>query len=211
MATKEISAKIARKCEKAIVEMTSSLGQVLKQFEGIYSAKLPETDGMTVEDFMLWRGVERKVTASGVKKGYTPAAIFGAWDSRLKRSDKAAIFTYHSAYCEIDPNTCDEFGIDHENGECAILPVYTLENVQRESRNRRPIRRYLLREVKDNRWSVATILKGLRQSAEAEKEITRNNKLESEWENYDKVYIIFTSKNDGKEYSLEVNKDDVKF
>lgn len=211
MQQREISAKIARKCEKSIIAATSTLAQVLKQFDGIYGTKLPECDGMTVEEFMSFRGVERIVTKTGKKKGYAPAAIFGTWDSRLKREDRAAILKEYGATYVMSAEQCEELGVEHGEDMPCVFQVYNAENTTRAKSSRRAIKRYLLRVVDDNKWSVATILKGLRQTANAEKEILRNNKLEDEWENYDKVYIVYTRKGEQEENVMEVSKDSVTF
>ena len=65
---------------RGILDLTGRESQVLKQFEGIYSCKLPETEGLTVETWMEAHGVPRFVTPSGNKKGYTPALIAGGFN-----------------------------------------------------------------------------------------------------------------------------------
>ena len=79
----KITVKQENKGKRGILDLTGQISQVLKQFEGIYTRKLPETDGLTVEDWMEAHGVPRFVTPKGVKKGYTPALINGGWREEM--------------------------------------------------------------------------------------------------------------------------------
>lgn len=191
---------------RGILDLTGQMSQVLRQFEGIYGRKLPETEGLTVEDWMEAHGVPRFVTKGGNKKGYTPALINGGWhDKMLLVNDENKVMANY-----IYKNVAAKYIIDEEDKEKAYR-VFTKEEAEKV--DGKGISIYAQVEVPKNRWSVATILKGLIQSRNYEKESKKAAESDEKWEKIEHVYIVKVEKVDGKivRKIIEVSKDRVVF
>lgn len=204
-----LSASDERKGAKDILDLTGNLSQVCKQYEGIYSKSLPNTKGLTVEAWMSANGVERFVTKSGAKKGYTPGIILGAWHPMMKH--KKADGTFQASVYRVRP-------AKYTDADGETFDVFTYEEAQKRAslggNNGAVIKRTMLIPVPDTRWSVDTINKGLLQKWDYKKYEEREIEGDLAWEEVDKVYIIRESKNENGELVRnveEVSKDEVTF
>lgn len=204
-----ITKKQENKGARAILDLTSTLGQVLKQFMGIYNTKLPDCDGMTVEDWMDVHGVHRFVGKNGKKGNYTPALLMAGWHEGMQvmsadgKTVASCVFKNVPAKIMIsepgDPN-----GVSYR--------VFTEEEANKV--DGKPISRYKLTEIADNRWSVSTILRGLKQTRNFAKENDKSVESELAWEAIEKVFIVRYEKNDSGENVrkvVEVDKNNVVF
>lgn len=202
-----ISKKQENKGVRGILELTGMMSQVLKQFEGIYTRNLPETDGMTVESWMEAHGVPRFVTPKGVKKGYTPALINGGWhDNMLIVNDENKVM----GNC-IYKNVVAKLTIAEDEKEKAYR-VFTKEEAEKV--DGKPIKRYMQVQVEPTKWSVAAILKGLVQSREYNKHAEKAEESEKEWNAIEDVYIVRVEQGeDGKivRRIIKVHKENVWF
>ena len=188
---------------RAILDLTGQMSQVLKQFEGIYSAKLDETDGLTVETYMMELGVPRFTTPKGVKKGYTPGLINAAWsDEMLLKSSDGKVM----GNC-IYRNVAAKYMVDENGGEKAYR-VFTSE-ASALSADGKAITKYQLVQVPTTKWSVRTILKGLLQSKHHDKEAEKAKESEEKWAAIEECWIVVT---EGKERkAVKVDKGRVQF
>lgn len=78
----------------------------------------------------------------------------------------------------------------------------------------KPISRFMLREIADDKWSVALILRGLKQGRNYKTYEDRSLESDLDWEKIDKVCIIRIKKNaNGIEEReiVEISKDEVRF
>ena len=201
-----ISKKQENKGMRAILDLTGQMSQVLKQFEGIYGSKLPETDGFTVESWMEAHGVPRFVTKSGAKKGYTPALINQGWrEEMLAINDSNKVMGNY-----VFKNVAAKYVIDEEEKEKAYR-VFTKEEAEKV--DGKAISVYRLALVDPHKWSVATILKGLVQSRGYNKHAEKAQASEKTWADIEHVYIVKTEQKDGKivRKIIEVSKDRVQF
>lgn len=179
-----ISKKQENKGARGILDLTSTLGQVLKQFTGIYGNQLPDCDGLTVEDWMDAHGVHRFVGKNGKKGGYTPSLLMNGWHTGMqtRNGDKvmeSKVFKNVPAKVVIsEPGDPDG----------KAYRVFTKEEAEKE--DGKPISRYMLVNIPENKWSVATILRGLKQSVNFAKENEKATISELEWENLKHVYIV---------------------
>lgn len=207
-----ISKAQENKGARGILDMTSQLSQVLKQFEGLYTNKLPDCNGLTVEQWMDAHGVHR-FEKNGKKKGYTPSLLIDGWHEGMKNADAKGTraFVYKNVPAKYQPcaEDVEKWGLkDFETS----FRVFTKEEAEKV--DGKPIRRYMLTPIADNKWSVATILKGLRQKNNFEKENERNMMSELEWTNIEHVYIVRLEK--GKDGNvtrriIEIKKEAVTF
>lgn len=207
-----ISKAQENKGARGILDMTSQLSQVLKQFEGLYANKLPDCNGLTVEQWMSAHGVHR-FEKSGKKKGYTPSLLMAGWHENMQQKDDKGIraFVYRNVPAKYQPCTEDVERLGLKDFETSFR-VFTKEEAEKV--DGKPIKRYMLTPILDNKWSVATILKGLRQKNSFEKENERSMMSELEWTNIEHVYIVRLEKDkDGKMVRriIEVGKDAVTF
>lgn len=202
-----ITKKQENKGRRGILDLTGQISQVLKQFEGIYTKKLPETGGLTVEGWMSAHGVERFVTPKGAKKGYTPALVMAGWHDEMKADKTAYVFKNVAAKFAIP---CEEAGAWGYQAAKSFR-VFTKEEAEKE--DGKPISRYMLVPVAPNKWSVDTILKGLIQGAEFEKHEEKMILSDCEWAKLEKVYIVRYDKVDGQVVRriIEVQKSAVEF
>lgn len=201
----------------SIIGLTSQLGQVLKQFVGIYNAVLKDKDGgtlgLTVEQWMSAHGVERFTCKNGVKKGYTPALLFDAWHEGMKDANngktRAFVFKNVPAKFTPTPENAIEWGLSDVE---TSFRVFTKEEAEKVDGT--PISRYMLQEVGECKWSVATILRGLRQGKRFDKENDKQVNSDLLWESIENVYIVRLAKDEDGNVSrhiIEVNKEHVTF
>lgn len=201
-----ISKKQENKGMRGIIDLTGQMSQVIKQFEGIYSAKLPETDGMTVESWMEAHGVPRFVTKSGAKKGYTPALINQGWrEEMLAINDSNKVMGNY-----VFKNVAAKYIVDEDDKEKAYR-VFTKEEAEKV--DGKAISVYRLALVDPHKWSVATILKGLVQSRNYDKHAEKAQESETKWAAIEHVYIVKVEKEGDKivRRIIEVSKDRVQF
>lgn len=186
-----ISKKQESKGFRGVIDLTSTMSQVLKQFDGIYSAVLPDTDGLSVEEFMAHFGVPRftKVNKNGTvtKKGYIPTLINAAWnDSLLLKSDEGDVFgnlifkNVPAKYMMLDDDEREKSYRVYASEEDAL------------SEDGKPISVYQPVEIPHNKWSVRTILTGLRQSKYYDKESKKSQESLTKWEDVKECWIVVT-------------------
>lgn len=220
-----ISSKQINKGAKAILALTSTLGQVLKQFQDIYNKALDDTDGMTVESWMDAMGVHRDILKDkkGKVKGkahYTPANVFAAWHVEMKSvgldGTHCCVFKNVPAKTQcvpgLDNNVLASATDKHGNLNSQWYRVFTKEEA--EKIDGKPIARYMLVDVPADKWSVATILKGLKQTRNFTTENEKMVMSDQEWEKLEHVYVIRFDKNEQGEITrrvIEVSKDSVEF
>jgi len=199
----KITVKQENKGKRGILDLTGQLSQVLKQFEGIYTRKLPETDGLTVEDWMEAHGVPRFVTPKGVKKGYTPALINGGWrEEMLAVNDSNKVMGNY-----IFKNVPAKYVMDEDDKETAYR-VYASEEEALKA-DGKPISVYRLALIDPHKWSVNTILTGLIQSRKYTKLAEKSKEAEDKWAAIEHCYIVKTEGSERK--VIEVSKDRVEF
>ena len=207
-----ISKKQENKGARGILDLTGQLSQVLKQFEGIYTKKLPDTDGLTVESWMSAMGVERFVQTGKdgkeTKKGYTPGTIKAGWNDAMQDGNMHIFRNVPAKYKPVAEDV-ERFGLKDFD---TSLRVFTKEEAEKP--DGKPISRYMLTAVPDNKWSVQTILKGLKQGKNFAKENDKSVADDLAWESIEHVYIVTYRKNsEGETVRVisEVNKDCVVF
>jgi len=191
---------------RGILDLTGQLSQVLKQFGGIYGCKLPETDGLTVEDWMDAHGVHRFVTKSGTKQGYTPALINAGWNNCMQaKSDSGKTMGNY-----VFKNVAAKYIVDEEEKEKAYR-VFTKEEA--EKIDGKAISVYRMALVDPHKWSVQTILRGLMQSTSYGKHAEKAEESEKKWADIEHVYIVKIDREEGKivRRIIEVSKDRVVF
>lgn len=199
-----ITVKQENRGKRGILDLTGQLSQVLRQFEGIYCRKLPETDNLTVEDWMEAHGVPRFVTPKGVKKGYTPSLINRGWrEEMLMKSEEGKVM----ANC-VYKNVPAKYIIDEEDGKQRAYRVYASEE-EALSADGKALSVYKLVQIIPNRWSVNVILNGLIQGRNWEKHAEKASASELAWEDVEKVFIVMVKGKERK--AVEVSKDRVQF
>lgn len=191
--TTTLSTSQVNKGANAIISKTSALTQVLRSFADLYGQELPGTDGLTVEAWMHEMGVERFVTKNGTKKGYTPGTIRAGWSAdMLTESGQMCTFKNVRAKVKIDGT---------------VYAVYT--RAQAEQLDGKPVSRYMLTEVADDKWTVALVLKGIKQSRDY---ATNNDKAVLSELAYEDMQDLCIVKINGKEREIvAVNKSEVYF
>lgn len=191
---------------REIISKTSQLTQVLRTFATLYTKKLPSCDGMTVEGFMSAMGVERFTTTnkSGkvTKKGYTPGTIRQGWnDSMQTKEGKMCVFKNVQAKYKDDK---DEDG--------TVYRVFTHEEA--EKIDGKCVSRFMLSKIADDKWTVAIILRGLKQGRDFKKYNDRSVESEMAWEEMDNLCIIRVVEDENGKQSREIvdiEKDEVYF
>lgn len=198
-----ISVKQENKGKRGILDLTGQLSQVLKQFDGIYGRKLPETDGLTVEDWMDEHGVHRFVTPKGVKKGYTPALLNEGWkESMLLRNDEGKVMGNY-----IFKQVPAKVAISEDDKERSYRVYPSAAEALKEDGKSISIYKMVL--VPSNKWSVNTILSGLIQSHRYDKFSKKAAESMEKWEAIENCYIVVNS---GKERKVvQVSKEAVQF
>lgn len=184
-----ITKKQENKGAKGILDLTGTLGQVLKQFMGIYGKTLPDTDGLTVEDWMDIHGVHRFVDKKGKKGNYTPALLMDGWHDAMKLKDDQGKVMSSYVFRNVPAKVLMS---DPSNPDGRAYYVFTKEEAEKE--NGKHISRYMLTAIEDTRWDVRTILKGLKQSYNFKDESAKYEKQKTEWEELEHVYIVVYKK-----------------
>lgn len=191
----EITAKQERSAFNSVLSYTGQYAQVLKQFDGIYDCVLHDkdghaiTDGLTVEVFMSYLGAERfkKVYKNGTvrKEGYTPGTVNKAWaDEMLAKSSDGKVvsnFIYKNVSAKIM-----QVG---EDGKSRAYRVYASEK-EALAEDGKAISRYQLVEVPKDKWSVRTVLTGLKQSKHIADEKKKAQKSAEAWDAVAECWIV---------------------
>lgn len=204
-----MSKKDLVKGARNIEEMTGVLSQTVKLYEGLYSKKCKDTSGLTVEQWMEQCGVSRFVTPKGVKKGYTPGLILGAWHPMMRRK-KADGTVQARVYKRVAAKWSD----DDNN----LFDVFTREEAEKRvaqgGNNGGRIVRTMLVDVPDTRWSIRVINQGLTQKFDHKKWEEREVESDLAWEAVEECFIIKEEQDENGvsvRTMVEVSKDEVKF
>lgn len=197
-----LNAKQINGGSREIISKTSQLTQVLRQFETLYSEKLASCDGLTVEAWMSAMGVERftvtKQNGKVQKKGYTPGTIRKGWnDSMQTEEGKMCVFK------NVPAKYKDEDG--------TVYRVFTPEEA--EKIDGKCVSRFMLSEIADDKWTIAIILRGLKQGRDYKKYNDKSVESDLAWKKMEDLCIIRIAEKDGKEVREIVNieKDEVYF
>lgn len=198
-----LNAKQINGGSREIISKTSQLTQVLRTFETLYTQKLPSCDGMTVEGFMSAMGVERFTTTNKkgqvTKKGYTPGTIRKGWNTSMQtEAGKMCVFKNMPAKYKDEDGT--------------VYRVFTPEEAAKI--DGKCVTRFMLSEIADDKWTVAIILRGLKQGRDYKKYNDRSVESELNWEELDELCIIRVVEDEnGQEVReiVNVNKDEVYF
>lgn len=205
-----ISVKQENKGKRGILDLTGMLSQVLKQFEGIYGRKLPETDGLTVEAWMTAHGVHRFVTKAKngrmVKKGYTPALINEAWaEGMLLVNNSGKVcgnYIFRNKVAKV---------VINEGEKDKAYKVFTKAEALKA--DGKPVSKYMLDLIDPHNWSVKTILDGLIQTRKYDKLVAKAAESQEAWEDLydeDDLYIVRMNEK-GEREIVKVQKDEVYF
>lgn len=198
-----LNAKQINAGTREILGKTSQLTQVLRQFETLYSEKLASCDGLTVEAWMSAMGVERftvtKQNGKVQKKGYTPGTIRKGWnDSMQTEEGKMCVFKNVPA--------------KYKDEEGTVYRVFTPEEAAKI--DGKCVSRFMLSEIADDKWTVAIILRGLKQGRDFKKYNDRSVKSEMAWEEMENLCIIRVVEDENGKQSreiVEIEKDEVYF
>lgn len=198
-----LNAKQINAGTREILGKTSQLTQVLRQFETLYSEKLASCDGLTVEAWMSAMGVERftvtKQNGKVQKKGYTPGTIRKGWnDSMQTEEGKMCVFKNVPA--------------KYKDEEGTVYRVFTPEEAAKI--DGKCVSRFMLSEIADDKWTVAIILRGLKQGRDFKKYNDRSVESEMAWEEMDNLCIIRVVEDENGKQSreiVEIEKDEVYF
>jgi hypothetical protein len=180
-----ISKKQENKGAKGILDLTSTIGQVLKQFIGIYGKALPDCDGLTVEDWMDAHGVHRFVGKNGKKGNYTPALLMEGWHEGMKVCNDEGKVMQSCIFKNVPAKVLMD---DPNNPDGVAYRVFTKEEAEKV--DGKPISMYKLVGIEDNRWSVNTIIRGLKQTRNFDNENDKSVNSEVEWAEIEHVYIV---------------------
>lgn len=180
-----ITAKQENKGAKGIMDLTSTIGQVLKQFMGIYGKTLPDCDGLSVEDWMDAHGVHRFVGKNGKKGNYTPALLMEGWHEGMKQmGDDGKVL----GSCVFKNVPAKVLMGDPGSPDAKAYRVFTKEEAEKV--DGKPINMYKLVGIEENKWSVNTILRGLKQTRNFEKENDKAVQSALDWETIEHVYVV---------------------
>lgn len=193
-----LSAKQVNKGATAIVRLTGNLNQVLKQFMGIYATKLAGCDGLTVEAWMEAMGVKRFTSTDKngkeVKKGYTPGTIRAGWHKDMLAEDgKMRVFRNVAA--------------KYKAADGTIYDVYTREEAKKIDGKK--VTCYMQVAVEDHKWSVNTIIRGLKQGHEYKKHEEKSVDSLLDFDEMKELCII--RKAGETREVVAINKDEVTF
>lgn len=182
---------------KAIINTTSQLTQILRTFAEKYGEVLLNTEGLTLEEWMSAMGVERFVDKNGRKKGYTPGTIKAGWEP--------AMLTAEGKMCTFK-NVRAKVKVGKE-----VFSVYT--RTEAEKLDGAPVSRYMLTEIADDKWTVAIVLRGIKQSRNYTAHNDRAVVSESEFANLDDLcYVRIVQQGDKQVREIvAVNKNEVYF
>lgn len=198
-----LNAKQINAGTREILGKTSQLTQVLRQFETLYSEKLASCDGLTVEAWMSAMGVERFTTTNKLgkvtKRDYTPGTIRKGWNTSMQtEAGKMCVFKNMPAKYKDEDGT--------------VYRVFTPEEAAKI--DGKCVTRFMLSEIADDKWTVAIILRGLKQGRDYKKYNDRSVESELNWEELDELCIIRVVEDEnGQEVReiVNVNKDEVYF
>lgn len=198
-----LNAKQINGGSREIISKTSQLTQVLRTFETLYTQKLPSCDGLTVEAWMSAMGVERftvtKQNGKVQKKGYTPGTIRKGWnDSMQTEEGKMCVFKNVPA--------------KYKDEEGTVYRVFTPEEAAKI--DGKCVSRFMLSEIADDKWTVAIILRGLKQGRDFKKYNDRSVESEMAWEEMENLCIIRVVEDENGKQSreiVEIEKDEVYF
>lgn len=198
-----LNAKQVNAGSREIINATSQLTQVLRTFVSLYTQKLSSCEGMTVEAWMSAMGVERFTTTNKLgkvtKKGYTPGTIRKGWNTSMQtEAGKMCVFKNMPAKYKDEDGT--------------VYRVFTPEEAAKI--DGKCVTRFMLSEIADDKWTVAIILRGLKQGRDYKKYNDRSVESELNWEELDELCIIRVVEDEnGQEVReiVNVNKDEVYF
>lgn len=198
-----LNAKQVNAGSREIINATSQLTQVLRTFVSLYTQKLSSCEGMTVEAWMSAMGVERFTTTNKLgkvtKRGYTPGTIRKGWNTSMQtEAGKMCVFKNMPAKYKDEDGT--------------VYRVFTPEEAAKI--DGKCITRFMLSEIADDKWTVAIILRGLKQGRDYKKYNDRSVESELNWEELDELCIIRVVEDEnGQEVReiVNVNKDEVYF
>lgn len=198
-----LNAKQVNAGSREIINATSQLTQVLRTFETLYTQKLSSCEGMTVEAWMSAMGVERFTTTNKkgqvTKKGYTPGTIRKGWnDSMQTEEGKMCVFKNVPA--------------KYKDEEGTVYRVFTPEEAAKI--DGKCVSRFMLSEIADDKWTVAIILRGLKQGRDFKKYNDRSVESEMAWEEMENLCIIRVVEDENGKQSreiVEIEKDEVYF
>ena len=191
-----LNAKQINAGTREILGKTSQFKQVLRQFETLYSEKLASCDGLTVEAWMSAMGVERftvtKQNGKVQKKGYTPGTIRKGWNTAMQtEGEKGKMCVFKN----IPAKYKDEDG--------TVYRVFTPEEAAKI--DGKCVSRFMLSEIADDKWTVAIILRGLKQGRDYKKYNDKSVESDLAWEKMEDLCIIRIAEKDGKEVREIVN------
>lgn len=198
-----LNAKQVNAGSREIINATSQLTQVLRTFVSLYTQKLSSCEGMTVEAWMSAMGVERFTTTNKLgkvtKRGYTPGTIRKGWNTSMQtEAGKMCVFKNMPAKYKDEDGT--------------VYRVFTPEEAAKI--DGKCVTRFMLSEIADDKWTVAIILRGLKQGRDYKKYNDRSVESELNWEKLDELCIIRVVEDEnGQEVReiVNVNKDEVYF
>lgn len=198
-----LNAKQINGGSREIISKTSQLTQVLRTFETLYTQKLSSCEGMTVEAWMSAMGVERFTTTNKLgkvtKRDYTPGTIRKGWNTSMQtEAGKMCVFKNMPAKYKDEDGT--------------VYRVFTPEEAAKI--DGKCVTRFMLSEIADDKWTVAIILRGLKQGRDYKKYNDRSVESELNWEELDELCIIRVVEDEnGQEVReiVNVNKDEVYF
>lgn len=198
-----LNAKQVNAGSREIINATSQLTQVLRTFVSLYTQKLSSCEGMTVEAWMSAMGVERFTTTNKLgkvtKRGYTPGTIRKGWNTSMQtEAGKMCVFKNMPAKYKDEDGT--------------VYRVFTPEEAAKI--DGKCVTRFMLSEIADDKWTVAIILRGLKQGRDYKKYNDRSIESELNWEELDELCIIRVVEDEnGQEVReiVNVNKDEVYF
>lgn len=198
-----LNAKQVNAGSREIINATSQLTQVLRTFVSLYTKKLSSCEGMTVEAWMSAMGVERFTTTNKLgkvtKRGYTPGTIRKGWNTSMQtEAGKMCVFKNMPAKYKDEDGT--------------VYRVFTPEEAAKI--DGKCVTRFMLSEIADDKWTVAIILRGLKQGRDYKKYNDRSVESELNWEELDELCIIRVVEDEnGQEVReiVNVNKDEVYF
>lgn len=198
-----LNAKQVNAGSREIINATSQLTQVLRTFETLYTQKLSSCEGMTVEAWMSAMGVERFTTTNKkgkvTKKGYTPGTIRKGWnDSMQTEEGKMCVFKNVPA--------------KYKDEEGTVYRVFTPEEAAKI--DGKCVSRFMLSKIADDKWTVAIILRGLKQGRDFKKYNDRSVKSKMAWEKMENLCIIRVVEDENGKQSreiVEIEKDEVYF
>lgn len=195
----ELNYSVANKAMRQVLNLTKTLSQVIKQFQGI----------MTEEISVEMRG--------GVVRTFTVGSLLAQCGVVLERG-RVTLSGIKNAW-----------GMYDENGEMATvrsIPAKTMINEQYPEQRR--VYKYEVSEtgekwtpvsIKDkvaidgNKWTIDIVLRGLLQAKFAAKFEKQIENSKAAWESLDKVYVFESRVNKGGETNkaVEYNKEFVEF